>query len=96
MHPEEAMVPQTATKNYIPGVVARGTCSQSLLAFLSCSHAAPRLFCTQVVEKLQSIYGGLYTDENVLISGIHTHSGPAGYFQYVLFEVNHLTVLGAR
>jgi len=41
----------------------------------------------QVVEKLQSIYGGLYTDENVLISGIHTHSGPAGYFQYVLFEV---------
>ena len=39
---------------------------------------------------MQSIYGGLYTDDNVLISGIHTHSGPAGYFQYVLYEVGHL------
>lgn len=26
----------------------------------------------------------------MLISGIHTHSGPAGYFQYVLYEVGHL------
>ena len=42
---------------------------------------------SQVVEKLKSIYGDLYTNDNVLITGIHTHSGPAGYFQYVLFEV---------
>lgn len=42
----------------------------------------------QVVDKLKSIYGDLYTNDNVLISGIHTHSGPAGYFQYVLFEVS--------
>lgn len=41
----------------------------------------------QVVEKLRALYGDLYTNDNVLISGIHTHSGPAGYFQYLLFEV---------
>lgn len=41
----------------------------------------------QVVKKLQALYGDMYSDSNVLISGIHTHSGPAGYFQYVLFEV---------
>lgn len=41
----------------------------------------------QVVKRLKAKYGDLYTDDNVLISGTHTHSGPAGYFQYVLFEV---------
>ena len=41
----------------------------------------------QVLKKLQNLYGKTYSDANVLISGIHTHSGPAGYFQYVLFEV---------
>jgi neutral ceramidase len=44
----------------------------------------------QVVEKLKALYGDLYTNDNVLISGIHTHSGPAGYFQYLLFEVMSL------
>ena len=47
----------------------------------------PPLPLSQVVEKLQAKYGDLYTNDNVLVSGIHTHSGPAGYFQYVLFEV---------
>lgn len=44
----------------------------------------------QVVKRLQTLYGDRYSDSNVLISGIHTHSGPAGYFQYVLFEVRRL------
>ena len=45
---------------------------------------------TQVVKKLKAKYGDMYTDDNVLISGTHTHSGPAGYFQYVLFEVSEI------
>ena len=47
---------------------------------------------SQVVEKLKSnsTFGGLYTDDNVCISGTHTHSGPAGYFQYLLYEVMSL------
>ena len=32
----------------------------------------------------------MYTDKNVLISGTHTHSGPGGYWQYVLFEFTSL------
>jgi len=32
----------------------------------------------------------LYTEDNVCISGTHTHSGPGGYWQYVLFEVTSL------
>ena len=46
------------------------------------------LLYDQVIQKLKALYGNLYTHENVLISGIHTHSGPAGYFQYVLYEVH--------
>ena len=43
-----------------------------------------------MVEELKKLYGDLYFDDNVLISGTHTHSTPAGFFQYVLFEVTSL------
>ena len=39
------------------------------------------------MKALKARYGNLYRDENVCISAIHTHSGPAGYFQYVLYEI---------
>ena len=29
----------------------------------------------------------LYSDDNLAISGTHTHSGPAGFLQYVLYQV---------
>jgi neutral ceramidase len=45
----------------------------------------------QVVEKLRARYGTLYTDENVLLSATHTHSGPGGHSHYALYN---LTILG--
>lgn len=42
---------------------------------------------TQVVARLQEKYGDLYTTENVLISGTHTHSGPGGHLQYLLYTI---------
>ena len=44
----------------------------------------------QVVRRLKEEFGDLYTQDNVLISGTHTHSGPAGYFQYFLYQVTSL------
>lgn len=35
-------------------------------------------------------YGNLYTEKNVAISGIHTHSGPGGYLQYIVYIVTSL------
>jgi neutral ceramidase len=32
-----------------------------------------------ITALLQQKYGNLYTYENLMISGEHTHSGPAGY-----------------
>ncbi|GAB0192545.1 putative neutral ceramidase C [Grus japonensis] len=41
----------------------------------------------EVLEKLKSKYGDLYRQDNVILSGTHTHSGPGGYFQYTLFWI---------
>jgi len=44
-----------------------------------------------VMSQLQQLYGGLYTYDNVMISGIHTHAGPAGYSYLAMYS---LTALG--
>jgi hypothetical protein len=33
-----------------------------------------------VVAKLKELYGELYSEQNVALSGTHTHAGPAGVF----------------
>jgi neutral ceramidase len=45
----------------------------------------------QVLTRLKSLYGGLYTEENLMLSGTHTHSTPGGYMQNLLFD---LSILG--
>ena len=42
------------------------------------------------LTSMQALYGGLYTEQNVAISGIHTHSGPGGYLQFVLYDITSL------
>jgi neutral ceramidase len=44
-----------------------------------------------VITRLADIFGpDVYTNENVLLSGIHTHSGPGGFSWYTLYEVTTL------
>ncbi|MEW6733618.1 MAG: neutral/alkaline non-lysosomal ceramidase N-terminal domain-containing protein [Acidobacteriota bacterium] len=45
----------------------------------------------KVVGKLRALYGDLYTDENLLLSATHTHSGPGGFSHYALYNI---TILG--
>ncbi|KAK9063963.1 hypothetical protein SSX86_017835 [Deinandra increscens subsp. villosa] len=35
-------------------------------------------------------FGNLYNEDNVAISGTHTHAGPGGYLQYVVYSVTSL------
>ncbi|KAH9307351.1 hypothetical protein KI387_035262 [Taxus chinensis] len=51
---------------------------------------ASQLVTIKVLERLQSRYGGLYSEKNVAISGIHTHAGPGGYLQYVVYIITSL------
>ena len=43
-----------------------------------------------VIRPTQELYGDLYTEKNVALSGIHTHSGPGGYLQYILYIITSL------
>ncbi|KAB2080868.1 hypothetical protein ES319_A05G095100v1 [Gossypium barbadense] len=51
---------------------------------------ASQLVTIKVIERLKARYGELYTELNVAISGIHTHAGPGGYLQYVVYLVTSL------
>lgn len=49
-----------------------------------------QLVTIKVLERLKARFGDLYTEQNVAISGIHTHAGPGGYLQYVVYIVTSL------
>ncbi|PIA32913.1 hypothetical protein AQUCO_04300098v1 [Aquilegia coerulea] len=51
---------------------------------------ASQLVTIKVLERLKSRYGDVYSEENLAISGTHTHAGPAGYLQYVVYSVTSL------
>ena len=40
-----------------------------------------------VIAQLRERYGGLYSERNVALSGTHTHSGPSGYLQHLVYGV---------
>lgn len=44
----------------------------------------------RVVELLVAAFGGLYTDQNVLVSANHTHSAPGGYSHYAMYNLSML------
>ncbi|XP_052755048.1 neutral ceramidase isoform X2 [Galleria mellonella] len=45
----------------------------------------------EVLKRLKKRYGDLYTEDNVIISGTHTHSTPGGFLMDFLFD---LPILG--
>ncbi|XP_042440807.1 neutral ceramidase-like [Zingiber officinale] len=51
---------------------------------------ASQLVTIKLLERLKSRYGDLYNEKNVAISGIHTHGGPGGYLQYVVYIITSL------
>ncbi|WP_221090981.1 neutral/alkaline ceramidase [Deinococcus aquaedulcis] len=46
---------------------------------------------TRVLEELRARYGNIYTEDNVLLTATHTHSGPGGFSHYALYNI---TILG--
>ncbi|KAL0533609.1 hypothetical protein IC582_027648 [Cucumis melo] len=51
---------------------------------------ASQIVTIKVLERLKARYGDLYTEKNVAISGIHSHAGPGGYLQYIVYIVTSL------
>lgn len=48
---------------------------------------ASTLVKLEVMKALKTEFGDVYRAENLCISGTHTHSGPAGFLQDVLFQI---------
>ncbi|CAK7346070.1 unnamed protein product [Dovyalis caffra] len=72
-------------------IVADPSDQRSRFAFVNLDAGmASQLVTIKVLERLRSRYGTLYKEENLAISGIHTHAGPGGYLQYLLYHVTSL------
>lgn len=62
----------------------------SSLRLLCIFYSSTYIFCVQVAKKLATEFPGMYNETNVAVSGIHTHSGPGGFHQYILLDVTSL------
>lgn len=44
----------------------------------------------QVIKRLKARYGDIYNNENVVISGTHTHGAPGGFLMHLLYDISIL------
>ena len=49
-----------------------------------------RIVKRRVVAQLSKLYPGLYTEKNIVLCATHTHSGPAGFMQYFIYNLVNL------
>lgn len=47
-------------------------------------------FLFQILRLLNKRYGGLYTEQNFILSATHTHGTPGGHFMDLLFDIPSL------
>lgn len=66
---------------------ATSACCNTLLRY---THATDTAGASLTHGCAQVEFADMYTERNVAISGIHTHSGPGGYLQYVLYDITSL------
>jgi neutral ceramidase len=76
------------TRAYSRAFVFEDEDTGKICAFVSADIQSGTLMLLRtVVEKLEAELPGVFSIDNVGISGQHTHSNTAGYFQYALFQV---------
>ncbi|XP_065371278.1 neutral ceramidase [Calliphora vicina] len=44
----------------------------------------------EVIKRLKARYGDIYSNENVVISGTHTHGAPGGFLMHLLYDISIL------
>nr|CAB3223360.1 neutral ceramidase-like [Phallusia mammillata] len=77
---------------YSRAFVVANSSNRSRVAFatVDCGMGS-QIIKLEVVKRLKAMFGNnTYTERNVVISGTHSHSGPAGFFQTLLPEVTSL------
>lgn len=60
----------------------------SCVLYINCDiQSIDQLVRKMVLNKLSETYGKKFDESNVMIAATHTHSGPGGYLQYLLFTI---------
>merc|ERR1711962_1131954 len=81
----------THTRNFARAFIVEDVETDTRVVFVSCDTAMMgQLVKLGVLAELEAVYPGMYTEKNLVLSATHTHSGPAGFMQYVLFNVPNL------
>merc|ERR1712215_524703 len=79
------------TRLYARSFLVEDVESGTRVVFVSVDEAMMgQLVKIDVMERLYSMFPGVYSEQNVALSATHTHSGPAGFMQYVLFNIPNL------
>ncbi|KAI9591850.1 Neutral/alkaline nonlysosomal ceramidase [Syncephalis fuscata] len=78
---------------YSRAFIVHDTASNKRVVHITTDTAMMSQFVRQrVIKRLEEKFGAdLYTQKNVMITGTHSHSGPAGWLGYLLYD---LTALG--
>uniref|UniRef100_A0A3Q0KPD2 Neutral ceramidase n=1 Tax=Schistosoma mansoni TaxID=6183 RepID=A0A3Q0KPD2_SCHMA len=72
-------------------IIQENSSSQPIVIVIIDAGMVSQAVKIKVIDHLKNRYdNGLFTHQNVLISATHTHSGPAGYLQYVLYSFTSL------
>ena len=62
----------------------------SRITYVSCDLGMMgQLIKMEVLDKLQEEFGNnTFRNDNLVLSATHTHSGPAGYMQYIMYSIS--------
>ncbi|GLE08811.1 hypothetical protein PINS_up020233 [Pythium insidiosum] len=74
---------------YARAFVIEDTETKQRVVFVNCDlQAVFQLVHQEVIQQLRARYGGLYTEQNVVLHATHTHAGPGGSSAYFLYDVS--------
>lgn len=76
---------------YARAFIIEHAATKKRIVFVNLDAGIPSQAVTQeVVKLLKEKYDGLYTEHNVMISAMHTHSGPGGTSHYIVYNIPSL------
>ncbi|KAJ0390233.1 hypothetical protein ATCC90586_011384 [Pythium insidiosum] len=76
---------------YARAFVVEDADTKQRVVFVNCDlQAVFQLVHQEVIKQLRARYGGLYTEQNVVLHATHTHAGPGGSSAYFLYDVSIL------
>uniref|UniRef100_K3WW14 Neutral ceramidase n=1 Tax=Globisporangium ultimum (strain ATCC 200006 / CBS 805.95 / DAOM BR144) TaxID=431595 RepID=K3WW14_GLOUD len=74
---------------YARAFVVEDTGTGERVLFVNCDlQAVFQLVHQKVIESIMVTYGGVYTEQNVVLHATHTHAGPGGSSAYFLYDVS--------